>query len=97
LVKAFQAGCQNLTAISMETGLLTAPAVPQFLVKAFKNVLAVSMESGYKLDALEAALNAAATTTTSNAGAAGGKTEAKAAEPEPEPEEEDMDMGDLFG
>jgi hypothetical protein len=29
------------------------------LVNAFKNLLAVSLESGYKLDALEKAMNAA--------------------------------------
>jgi hypothetical protein len=45
------------------------------LVGAFKNVLAVALESGYKLDALEKAMSAAATVTTT-AAPAGGKSAA---------------------
>jgi large subunit ribosomal protein LP0 len=49
-----------MAALSLELGLVTKASVPHLLVNAFKNVLAVSLESGYKIDALEAAMNAAA-------------------------------------
>lgn len=42
----------------METGYVIPTAVPHMIINAFKNLAAVSMETGYKLDALEAAKNA---------------------------------------
>jgi len=37
----------------METGYLIPCAVPHVIMNAFKNVAAIAMETGYKLDALE--------------------------------------------
>lgn len=47
-----------MAALSLATGLVTAPAVPHMLVNSFKNLLAVALETDYKLEALEAAKNA---------------------------------------
>lgn len=53
MLNNFKLGVTNLAAISLDTGYVTAPTVPHMLVNAFKSVLAVSLESGYKLEALE--------------------------------------------
>jgi large subunit ribosomal protein LP0 len=60
LVESFKTGCTNMAALSLETGYITAPAAPHILVNAFKNLLAVACESGYKLKALEDAMNSKA-------------------------------------
>lgn len=57
LLASFGAGVKNIAALSLATGIVTAPAVPHMLVNSFKNLLAVALESEYKLDALEAAKN----------------------------------------
>jgi large subunit ribosomal protein LP0 len=55
LLESFQRGVKNLTALSLETGIVTATSVPHIIVNAFKNLAAISVETGYKLAALEAA------------------------------------------
>lgn len=59
LITSFHAGVKNVTALSMETGIATSLSVPYMIMNAFKNLAAVSMETDYKLDVLEAAKNAA--------------------------------------
>jgi len=39
----------------LELGYVTSAAVPHMIINAFKNLAAISLETGYKLDALEAA------------------------------------------
>lgn len=66
LISKFQEGVSALTALSLELGYVTPLAVPHMLMNAFKNVAAIAVETGYKLDALENAAKAApaqATTT----------------------------------
>jgi len=55
LLESFHRGVKNLTALSLETGIVTATSVPHIIVNAFKNLAAISVETGYKLAALEAA------------------------------------------
>ena len=45
--------------MSLESGIVTAPAVPHIIVNAFKNLASISVETGYKLAALDAAQAAA--------------------------------------
>ena len=94
LLEKFQAGVSNLTALSMETGYIIPSAVPHMIMNAFKNVAAVAVETGYKLEALEAAQAAGAQQAASGQGAA--KEEAKEEVQQEEEEEEDLDMGGLF-
>jgi large subunit ribosomal protein LP0 len=49
LVAKFQQGVANITALSLELGVLTQLSVPHLLVNAFKNVAAIAIETGYKL------------------------------------------------
>jgi large subunit ribosomal protein LP0 len=96
IIKKFQAGASNITALSMELGIPTEASIPYIIANAFKNLAAISMETNYKLPELE---NIAA------AGPAPAQQKA-AAEKKPEPEakkveeekpvEEDVDMGGLF-
>jgi len=94
LIDKFQSGVNYLNAISLETGYAIPSAVPHMIMNAFKNLAGVALETGYKLDALEAAKNAAPAATTVSTDK---KVAAKVEEPEEKEEEEDMDMGDLFG
>lgn len=57
LITKFQSVAQNLTAISLESGYVIKAAVPHMIMNAFKNLAGLAMETGYKLDALEAAKN----------------------------------------
>jgi len=41
--------------LSVELGRPNEASIPHFLINAFKNIAAISMETGYKLAALEAA------------------------------------------
>lgn len=55
LIAKFQQGVANVTALSLELGILTQLSVPHLLITAFKNVAAIALETGYKLPQLEAA------------------------------------------
>jgi large subunit ribosomal protein LP0 len=60
LIDIFQSGVAKINAISLETGYVVKSAVPHMIMNAFKNVAAIAVETGYKLDALEAAQSAGA-------------------------------------
>jgi large subunit ribosomal protein LP0 len=53
VLKTFSSGVSNIVACSLELGLPVAPAVPHMVQNAFKNLLAISCETPYKLAALE--------------------------------------------
>jgi len=55
LVGKFQEGVKNICAVSLQTGIVVPAAVPHMISNAFKNLAAISVETGYKLAALEAA------------------------------------------
>jgi len=88
---------QNIAAVGLATGIPNKASFPHILADAFKNLLAVAVETSYDFpqakqikevlknpDAFKAAAAPAAA-----APAAAGKAAAKAPEPEPEPEEEE--------
>lgn len=47
ILKKFQNGVRNVAAISLQVGIPTAASVPHSLARAFKNVLAISLETDY--------------------------------------------------
>jgi large subunit ribosomal protein LP0 len=49
LIAKFQQGVANITALSLELGVLTQLSVPHLLVNAFKNLAAIAIDTGYKL------------------------------------------------
>jgi hypothetical protein len=52
ICKTFAQGVQKLVAVSLETNIPTACAVPYMINNAFKNLLAISSECDYKVEAL---------------------------------------------
>jgi len=98
ILDKFRKGVQTQAQLSLGIGFPTACSAPHSLLNSFKNLVAVSVECGYKFPQAEAMLNAA-----KNAPAAGGATAAKTADApaavveETKEEEEDVDMGGLFG
>jgi large subunit ribosomal protein LP0 len=53
LLSKFKNGVSNITALSLETGIVTECAVPHLIMNAFKNLAAISLESGYEIDELK--------------------------------------------
>jgi len=99
MVASFGMGLKRIAALSMATGYPTIAAVPHMIINAYKNVLAIAVETDYSFkyaDKVKAYL-ADPSAFASAAPAAGGGGGAAAKAPEPEPEEEEEDMGfDLF-
>ena len=97
IIEKFKAKSQNLTALSLGSGYITAAAAPHCVARAFKNLAAASLASGFEIPQL-AALKAAAAAgpAASGGGAKAAPAEAKKEE-EKEEEEEDIDMGGMFG
>lgn len=54
ILKKFSSGIQNIAALSMELGIPTECAVPHMVANAFKNLAAISLESGYEIEGLKA-------------------------------------------
>jgi len=99
MIASFGMGLKRIAALSMATGYPTIAAVPHMIINAYKNVLAIAVETDYSFkyaDKVKAYL-ADPSAFASAAPAAGGGGGAAAKAPEPEPEEEEEDMGfDLF-
>lgn len=99
IVKKFLGGIRNVAALSLQVGIPTVASVPHSVARAFKNVLAVSLETDYTFDKAEKVKdmlkNPGAFTAAASAPAAS-KAEAvketKPAKEEPK-EESDGDMG----
>jgi len=102
--RAILAGINNVTAISLGAGIPTDASFPHLLLDAFKDLLALSVETEFEFDEFNGKkLRADIKSGKSSAAApAAAKTETKAAAPaakvkEPEPEEDDdVGLGGLF-
>jgi large subunit ribosomal protein LP0 len=96
---AIMAGCANVAALSLATGIPTLASIPHSIINSYKNVLAICVETEYSFplaDKVKAYLAnpSAFASAAPAAGGGGGAAAAKAPEPE---EEEEEDMGfDLF-
>jgi len=91
----------NIAAFSLQTGFITAAAVPHLVVNGFKNLVAVAVATEYNFPQAEKVKEAiknpakfAVAAAPAAAAPAAGKGAAPAAKAkEPEPEEEDEEMG----
>jgi large subunit ribosomal protein LP0 len=96
ILNKFKAACKLQAQVSLASAYPTSASAPHSLLNAFKNMVAVSAETGYEFPQASKYLAAA-----KNAPAAGaaGSGAAKAAAPveEKKEEPEDVDMGGLFG
>ena len=94
IITSYKNVINKVAAVSLETGLPTRASAPHSIMKAFKNMLSVAMETDYTFDHAERLKNAAA------AAPADAAQPAAAEEKEEEPEEEeeaDIGAGGLFG
>lgn len=53
LIDAFKRGAHNISALSMETGIMTEVSAPHAIISAFKSLASIGLETGYKFDFLE--------------------------------------------
>lgn len=98
ILKKFQTGAANITALSLELGIPTEASIPYMIANAFKNLAAISMETPYKLAELENLAHAApaqAHHEEKKEAPKEAKKEEKKEEEKPA-EEADVDMGGLF-
>jgi large subunit ribosomal protein LP0 len=102
LVSAFQAGIANVAAVSLAVNYPTLASVPHSIVNAYKNVLAIAVETNYSFPLAEPVKEflkdpskflAAAAASAPAASAGESKAEEKKEEKVEEEEEEDEDMG----
>jgi len=95
ILEKFKAKSQNLTALSLGSGYITSAAAPHLVARAFKNLAAASLASGFEIPQLAALKAAAAAGPATTAPAAGGKKDAAPKEEE-KAEESDDGLGDGF-
>jgi len=104
VVRSFQSAASRVVAVSLFTKHLTLPAVPQAVIKAYANILSVSVETGFRFPRSEKFLDylanpeafastIAASKPATGAPAAAAAAPAAAAKKEEEKPESDEDMG----
>eukprot|EP01118_Nematostelium_gracile_P008327 TRINITY_DN275_c0_g1_i1.p2 TRINITY_DN275_c0_g1~~TRINITY_DN275_c0_g1_i1.p2 ORF type:complete len:320 (+),score=101.21 TRINITY_DN275_c0_g1_i1:54-1013(+) len=101
ILKKFANGVRNIAALSLQVGIPTAASVPHSVARAFKNVLAVSLETDYTFPKAQQVKDylknpGAFASTSTSAPAASSKAEApkETKPPKEEPKEvSDEDMG----
>eukprot|EP01132_Coremiostelium_polycephalum_P001925 gene1925-2360_t len=96
LLNKFKTGIANIAAISLEIGYPTVASIPHSLLNAFKNLLAIALETDYSFEAAEkfkASAAAAASAPVAAAPVAAAPVAAAPAKKEEKKEESDEDMG----
>jgi large subunit ribosomal protein LP0 len=96
ILAKFRKGANNLAALSLAVGDVNELSVPHMILNGFKNLAAISLETGAKLPQLGAMSTAAP----SKPAQAPAKDDKKAPEPKKEEkkeEQEEVALGDMFG
>jgi len=106
IIGSFLQGVTNLASVSLQIGYPTLASLPHIIVNAYKNVLAVGLQTKYTFPAVDKVKNALAAPKAEVAKPVAKKEEPKKEEPkkkehekkkEPEPEPDEGGIGDLFG
>jgi len=99
ILKKFASGVRNVAALSLQVGIPTAASVPHSIARAFKNVLAVSLQTDYTFEKAQQVKDFlknpgafASTSAPAKESKAEAPKETKAAKEEPK-EQSDEDMG----
>lgn len=53
LMKKFQSGIRNIAALSLQTGIPTEASTPYMVLNAFKNLVAIGMQTGIEFGAMK--------------------------------------------
>jgi len=96
IVKKFGAAVRNVACISLAVGMPTIASLPHSIIRGYKNVLAISLGTDYKIPQAEKLMSAAAAApapAAKTAAPAKGAAPAKEEKKEEKKEEEDEDMG----
>lgn len=96
ILAKFRNGLKTLSSLSLGTGVPTQASAPHSLLAAFKNMVAVSAESGYEFKEATAFLKAAKNAPAAGPATASAEVVAEVVEEKKE-EVEEVDMGGLFG
>jgi len=98
ILESFTKNAQNVTALSLGSGFVTAQAAQHLVINAFKNLAAAGMGAGFSFKQAEALVSAASNAVAAPvASAPQAAASSKKAEVKKEESEEEMDMGDFFG
>merc|ERR1711934_21655 len=99
ILAKFQKAIKVQTSLSLGLGYSTKLSAPHTILKGFKNLIAISAETGYEFDEAKAFLAAAANAPAASSAAASAPAAGTAAKEEEKPkeEEETVEMGNLFG
>jgi large subunit ribosomal protein LP0 len=96
IVNKFRVGVQKIAALGLQIGYPTAASVPYSIIRGFKNVIAVGLQTNFSFPKLEEFKNASASASAAPAKAPA-KEEAKKEAPKKEEKKEepveDVDMG----
>ena len=98
ILSKFRNAISIQTSLSLGVGFPTKASAPHSLLNGFKNLVAVSVASGFEFPQAQAMLTAAKNAPAAGAGPAAAATTAAApVKEEKEEEAEDVNMGGLFG
>jgi large subunit ribosomal protein LP0 len=97
ILAKFQNAIKTQASLSLGIGYSTSASAPHTLLNGFKNLIAVSAETGFEFEQATAFLNAAKSAPASGPVAGGATVAAPKEEEKPKEEPEDVDMGGLFG
>jgi len=96
IIAKFRKGANNLAALSLAVGEVNELSVPHMILNGFKNIAAISLETGVKVKQLEGLSSGPAPVKSAPAPA----KDVKGAEPKKEEkkeEPEEVALGDMFG
>lgn len=97
IVTKFRSAVRNVACISLAVGYPTLASLPHSIIRGYKNVLAISLATDYKIPQAEKLMSAAASAPASTAAKGGAPAQAaapaKEEKKEEKKEEEDEDMG----
>jgi large subunit ribosomal protein LP0 len=93
-----ESAVKNVAAFSVGAGYTNRASAPHVILNSFKNILGLSLATGFEIPQTKLLTVAAAAPASAPAATEAPKKAEKKKEPEPEPEEEDAGgFGDLFG
>lgn len=96
ILAAYKKAVSNVAAVSLEAGIPTQASAPHSIMRAFKNLVAVTFETDFTFEAAEKAKSAASAASVASAPTAAAVQEAAKEEPQEEVAEEFVGAADIF-
>jgi large subunit ribosomal protein LP0 len=96
ILAAYKRAISNVAAVGLEAGIPTQASAPHSIMRAFKNLVAVTYETSFTFEAAERAKSAASSAASSAPAAAAAAKAVVQEEPQEEPVEEFVGAADIF-